>query len=83
MRNVRSAGKSACHSPPTLSLSSSTVWLLPKATSPSFTQSSLGRSIPHSSPSHAPSRIKSVFKKHQDAMLISSREGRSSSWNVL
>lgn len=83
MKRIRSAGKSARHSPLTLSLSSSTVRLLPKEDSLSFTQSSLGKPIPHSSPPHTPSRIKLALRKHQGAMLISFREGRSSSWNML
>lgn len=83
MKRIRSAGKSACHSSPTLSLCSTTVRLLPKAASPSFTQSSLGRSIPHSSPPHTPCRIKLAVRKHQDEKEISFREGRSSSWNML
>ena len=83
MKRIRSAGRSARHSSPTLSLCSTTVRLLPKEASPSITQSSLGRSIPHSSPSHTPCRIKVPFRKHQDAKEISFREGRSSSWNTL
>ena len=83
MKRIRSAGRSARHSPLTLSLSSSTVRLLPKEDSLSFTQSSFGKPIPHSSPPHTPFRIKLALRKHQGAMLISFREGRSSSWNML
>lgn len=83
MKRIRSAGRSARHWPLTLSLSSTTVRLIPKEDSLSFTQSSFGKPIPHSSPPHAPFRIKLAVRKHQDEKEISFREGRSSSWNML